>query len=357
VTWDKDGYTLQADVDIYLREGYQIRLMDNYCLTGSGTTPFDGEDPGLVFGIMRGSGSDAYIKYLPDETEDETPLNDWWEVMPGQGAIDSADTCDDYGAQWDYNGHIEGNAITPDNAADKLTELWPASGRNAPFSDGTLGYVNGVGIFYLTDSDGVRHSAMLVTSYSTAGRTMYPLEMATYPEYLSGGTVEEMLQRDSTGMGTLRNLIVEIDSSVERCDTLTKMCSIAYGGSTETIYIDNGVGSLYGRFSLKLRAEKLNPYFDRTQPESASNKRYLEIDNESLRGRGLHDTFYKEYSYFVRNARIVQLELPLEISQLEKLDKTKRVRIGDITGFIRKLQYTVSNKTGMSTVKMEVMYI
>lgn len=357
VTWDKDDYTLQADVDIYLREGYQIRLMDNYSLTGSGTTPFDGEDPGLVFGVMRGSGSDAYIKYLPDETEDETPLNDWWEVVPGQGAIDSADTCDDYGAQWDYNGHIEGNTITPDNAADKLAELWPASGRNAPFSDGTLGYVNGVGIFYLTDSEGVRHSAMLVTSYSAAGRTMYPLEMATYPEYLSGGTVEEMLQRDSTGMGALRNLIVEIDSSAERCDTLTKMCSIAYGGSTETIYIDNGVGSLYGRFSLKLRAEKPNPHFDPTQPESDENRRYLEITDPNLRGRGLADQFYKDYSYLIQNARIAIAKKPLTIAQLSTLDDTVRVHIGDVTGWPKKMQVTVSNQTGIGETELEVMYI
>ena len=111
------------------------------------------------------------------------------------------------------------------------------------------------------------------------------------------------------------------------------------------------------RLSLKLRAEKPNPYFDPKQPESDSNRRYLEITNKDLRQRGLCDQFYKEYSYWIRNARIVKRTVRMTLAQLLTIDKTKRVRVGDVTGFIRKMKYTVSNETGLGNVVMEIMYI
>ena len=227
--------------------------------------------------------------------------------------------------------------MSPEEAQAELETEFPSS--VAPFNTYVGGYITRANLTSLYDDQGVEHSVLIAVERSITGLIDFGQD---YIPSLIGHSVEEMLAIDRVG----QQIIVEIDSTSERRDLLIDLCYAAFAG-----------GASGGRVSLKLRAEKLNPYFDRTQPESATNKRYLEIDNESLRGRGLHDTFYKEYSYFVRNARIVQLELPLEISQLEKLDKTKRVRIGDITGFIRKLQYTVSNKTGMSTVKMEVMYI
>ena len=108
---------------------------------------------------------------------------------------------------------------------------------------------------------------------------------------------------------------------------------------------------------MKLRAEKLNPDFDASLPESSTNKRYLEIANPHLRQRGLCDTFYKEYSYWVRNARICKRTVKMEMAQLLAIDKTKRVRVGDVTGFVRKMQYSISKQTGLGLVTMEIMYI
>lgn len=213
---------ISGDLDVYISEGFRIRLLDNYAVGNSGT-PFDEADPGLQFGIMRGSGADAHIFYDKDEIENEFPLNDYWEVVPGSGAIDHPDTCDNYGREWDYDG---------------------------------------------------------------------------------------------------------------------------------------SVGSRYSRFSLKLRAEKPNPYFDPKQKENdITNRRYLKITNEHLRRRGLCDQFYKEYSYWIRNARIVKRTVRMELAQLLAFDKTKRVTVGDVTGFIRKMQYSVSNKTGLGEVTMEIMYV
>lgn len=131
----------------------------------------------------------------------------------------------------------------------------------------------------------------------------------------------------------------------------------SYGREWDYNGEQSGVGDTSGRISLKLRAEKPNPYFDPKQPESATNRRYLEIEDENLRGRGLCDQLYKEYSYWVRNARICKRTAFMTIAQLQSIDKTKRVRVGDITGFIRKMQYSVSIKTGLGAVTMEIMYI
>jgi hypothetical protein len=139
-----------------------------------------------------------------------------------------------------------------------------------------------------------------------------------------------------------------------------------YGNEWDYNGSESGIGSLDGRVSLKLRAEKPNPYFDPTLPETHydpahpelnTNPRYLHITNPNLQQRGLADQFYKEYSYWVRNARICKRTVTMELAQLLSIDKTKKVSVGDVTGFIRKMQYSVSNETGLSEVTMEIMYI
>ena len=130
-----------------------------------------------------------------------------------------------------------------------------------------------------------------------------------------------------------------------------------YGNLWDYNGVQAGVGDTEGRFSLKLRAEKPNPYFDPTQPESAANRRYLEITNQALRGRGLCDKFYKEYSKFIREARVARRTVPMTLAQLLAIDKTVKVRVGDITGFVRKMEYSVSNDTGLGMVTMEILYI
>ena len=140
-----------------------------------------------------------------------------------------------------------------------------------------------------------------------------------------------------------------ITTHPDMCDNYGKEWD--YNGQQEDI------GMKEGRISLKLRAEKPNPKFNPDLPESDDNRRYLEIETERLRGRGLCDQFYKEYSYWVRNARIAKVTARMELAQLQTIDKTKRVRVGDIYGFIRKIQYTVSQKTGLGMVTMEIMYL
>lgn len=339
---DAPYFTVSGKLDIYISEGFQIRMMDNYGISNTGT-PFDDADPGLCFGIMRGSGEDAKVNYYEDPEDGED--NQAWDVIPGSGAIDHPDTCDPYGNEWDYNGSF---VVTPITAIAKLQELFPNS--DAPFNDANLGYITNTTWINVADSTGRRRVVLLATEYSIAGVTVSGSGDIRYFVQL---TLDELLELSRT----TRHMVIEVDSSDERGSTLVQLCKFAYGGGQGEMIIDNGVGSRYGRFSLKLRAEKLNPYFDPTQVESSYNRRYLPITNENLRRRGLCDTFYKEYSYWARNARIAKMEVRMELAQLLSIDKTKRVTVGDITGFIRKMQYSIDKTSGLGNVTMEVMYI
>jgi hypothetical protein len=306
---------------------------------------------------MRGSGSDAKVEYSADPDEDPEEGNDTWKKLAGSSVTSHPDTCDAYGNLWDYNG-TEVDVVDTAGAAEELVKLFPANTRNAVFYTAQKGYINMAQIVYITGSDGVEHRTMFAMSYSISGRTsQMSTDWGMYLYHLSKYPTEELLAQDAIGYNGIKNLIIELDSSAERCQTLLKLCRMAYGTDSGTIYVDNGVGSLYGRFSLKLRAQKPNPYFDPTQPESVNNKRYLEIDDENLQQRGLTDTFYKEYSYWVRNARICKRTVRMTLANLLKIDKTKKVKIGDVTGFVRKIQYTVSKKSGLGMATFEIMYI
>lgn len=130
-----------------------------------------------------------------------------------------------------------------------------------------------------------------------------------------------------------------------------------YGNLFDYNGIADGVGDTDGRISLKLRAEKPNPYYKKGSTKDEEKNQYLPITNEQLRGRGLCDQFYKEYSYWVRNARIIKRTVHMTLAQFLAIDKTKRVRVGDIIGFIKKMEFTVNNQSGLGNVTMEIMYI
>jgi len=325
-----------------ISEGYRLYLQDNYEPNDNGISPIETHDWGLTLGIMRGSGSDAHVNEYDDPDDDE---NNAWEIVPGSSVTTNPDTCDSYGNEWDYDGSY---TITPAEAPAKLRELFPNS--DAPFYDAELGYITSTTWFYVRDSSGQQRSVLIATGYSRAGITITNSGDIRYFVQLTLEQLQE-LSRSS------RHMIVEVDSCDERGSTLVQLCKLAYGGGGKPMTIDNGVGSRFGRFSLKLRAEKLNPYYDSTKAESSNNRRYLTITNENLRQRGLADQFYKEYSFWVRNARIVKRTVRMTLAQLLTIDKTKRVRVGDVTGFIRKMQYSVSNETGLGNVVMEIMYI
>ncbi len=360
------------DIDGHISEGYRLYLQDNYDPNDDGVAPVETHDWGLTLGIMRGSGSDAYVSYQSDPDDGEG--NDSWDIAPGSSVTAHPDTCDSYGNLWDYNNSVF--VADGGTAIQQMQRLWPDSNIDLVYNDRyglpTIRdidtYISGASLQTVEDNNGNRTALLFATTLGTNGHTvLYTGKIKDYAKEFSGMSPEEMRQHD-TYFGF--HILVESGSSAERMQTLLELQRRAFRfgdmSSDPMVIDDNGVGSVYGRFSLKLRAEKPNPYFDPKKeethydpqhPQSNTNPRYLHIDNENLQRRGLCDQFYKEYSYWIRNARVLRRTVHMELAQLLAIDKTKRVRVGDVTGFVRKMQYSVSNKTGLGEVTMEIMYI
>ena len=344
-THDITGKVTGITIEGHANEGYRLYMQDNYEPNDDGVCPIETHDWGLTLGIMRGSGSGAGVTYEGDPDDKEG--NDTWYEVSGSSITSHPDTCDNYGNEWSYKNTTK---IEKGGAAGWLSTLFPSSHASFYVSGATGGYINGAGIATVKDDeDRIRH--ILVATH----RGSYAIDEGAGIDTWVGKSTEEILALDAAS----KNIIVEMDSNYERVDLLLKLCRLAYDPNySEPVYIDNDDdGTHSGRFSLKLRAEKPNPKFNPKKAESSTNKRYLDIDRENLRRRGLADQFYTEYSYWVRNARIARRTVRMELAQLLAIDKTVQVTVGDVTGFIRKMQYSVSNKTGLGEVTMEIMYI
>lgn len=365
ITWN-----LELSVEGFVNEGYRLYLQDNYEPNDDGISTVETHDWGLTLGIMRGSGSDAYIDYKADEDDGEG--NDTWSIVAGSNATAHADTCDNYGNLWDYNGS-EGPTIhcnTSQDAIDAMLRLWPNSNidlihkendsgrtRPAPEYRDIDTYIASAQIQTVKNDKG--ESVKLLFATATISENLYPagVRINQYAKGFNGMTTAQMYAYDKapTGYG----ILVEARSSMERMRTLLAMQELAFAGGSPVIIDggDNGIGVTDGRFSLKLRAEKPNPYFDPKQPEGENNRRYLVITNKNLQGRGLTDQFYKEYSYWVRNARIYDTVLDIGVAELIALDDTVKMNVGDVTGFMKEMEFDVDMESGLQPVTMKMMYI
>jgi len=353
--WIKLRYPATCDFGGFALEGYRLYLQDNFEPNDDGISPIETKDWGLTLGIMRGSGSDAYVdyKYDPDDGEE----NDTWDIVAGSSVTSHPDTCDNYGNLWDYN--LQTVVDSPAKAIEYLQTLWPDSNLDLVHSSGSVmrdesNCIYIANIQTVNDDNGNPVNILLASDVYVPKAT-FAKQAEAYAKGFNGMNAQQMRGYDMS-----RNRwLIEVGSSEERMQTLLVLewNAFVYYNSDRPIYLDNGVGSRYGRFSLKLRAEKLNPYFDPKQAEGENNRRYLEITNKNLQGRGLCDQFYKEYSYWVRNARIVNLPVRMELAQLLTIDDTVRATVGDVTGFINEMEYDISNETGLGNVTMQMMYI
>jgi hypothetical protein len=358
------------NIEGHVNAGYRLYLQDNYVPNDDGISPVETHDWGLTLGIMRGSGSETRVEYTGDPDDSESLST--WSVVPGGSSTSHPDTCDSYGNEWDYNGSVNINSSSL--AIEALKQLWPNSNISPVYSSGTTlrnadTYISLAHVASGIKNDKGRNVILIFAAaiggvnsrqdlFVKAGKSISKSE---YAKLFNGKTEEDMYALDANTRGAGLGVLIEVTTTPSRWFTFRDLQRLAFvpGYQLETpMYLNiNGVGSRDGRFSLKLRAEKPNPYYDPKQPESDSNRRYLQITNPNLRQRGLADQFYKEYSYWIRNARIVKRTVRMTLAQLLTIDKTKRVRVGDVTGFIRKMQYSVSNQNGLGNVILEIMYI
>lgn len=180
----------------------------------------------------------------------------------------------------------------------------------------------GIGV---TDDKGIMHE-ILWTPIQEDGQVLSELELRTYIHNLEGLSVADMREADFND----KKLLLDIDTDETRADILHKL--------QELYYTPNGT---------KITPVILPP----------NNSEFLGITDSALQHRGLADKFYREYSYWVRNARISKKQVIMNISQIISIDKTKKIRIGDLIGFIKNMQYSVDIQTGLGMVTLEIWYL
>ena len=354
------------NIDGHINEGYRLYLQDNFEPNDDGVSPIETHDWGLTLGIMRGSGSDAGVAYEPDPDDNEG--NDTWYTMSGSSITAHPDTCDSYGNIWDYNGDTPGTGGMDGRFSLKLRAEKPDPRFDASWCGKTVSTKADAGramkdIYTKANTDllgrpKVQNATMRAAGWDCPGDGYATVYSMTYAVTYKDGTVHDLLVSPicaEFGINVLgrdelqayvssifggkspgqfasadwRHLLLDVDTTEERAELLHELQALYYAGDGET-----------------------------TQPVVIPDSmRYLPIIKSELRRRGLADQFYTEYSYWVRNARIARRTVRMELAQLLAIDKTKRVKVKDVTGFIRKMQYSVSNKTGLGEVTLEIMYI
>ena len=380
------GTTRTWTVSGWIREGYRLYLDDNYKPNDELESPLEKPDWGLMFGIMRGSNNGpegASVIYTDDVTDGEG--NDTWELQPGAIASAHSDLCNEDAELWDYrprqtvNGNRYGDYIIDINGgihANIHGKKGPApSGMDTLAIIDTYYTADGSELFIATEQgyyfidysltcrDGNTYSLWLCCVYNGSLQTFTFMEnyfhklcwgvIGTEVESMRAADLTEILSRDEYSL-----IVFATREAVPY--TVLQEASQCYlegdGGSYRIPAEGSTVQS--GRISLKLRAEKPNPFFNPSLPENnTTNRRYLEITNPNLRRRGLIDQFHKEESYWWRNAKTANLKCGMGIAELMGIDKTVRQHIGDVTGFVKKLEYDISLQDGLGDVNAEVWYL
>jgi hypothetical protein len=223
------------------------------------------------------------------------------------------------------------NSMFTNSNADLLNRpiVSNAAMREAGWDAPGNGYATVYSMEYgVTDNNGKVRELLLTPIYVQNGLSVVKTsaELKTYVNSLNGKSVSALKSYDNTH----NKLLLDIDTDETRAEILHLL--------QEVYYTPDG--------------EPITPV---TLPKD--NPKYLEITNAALRHRGLIDQFYKEYSYWVRNARIANIKVRMELAQLLSIDKTVRQKIGDITGFVKKMQYSVDIQSGMSEVTVEMWYL
>lgn len=351
------------DISGWINEGYRLYLQDNYEPNDDGVSPIETRDWGLTLGIMRGSGSNAYVEYSANWLEGED--NYTWKKVPGNSVSAHPDTCDDYGDLWDYNGSqpgvgdLDGRVSlklraekpnpyyvpglpdiirTKEEAASAMTKIYTtcntdllnrpkvpnstmrAAGWDAPGDGYATVYSIGLGVLL---SDGVVHE-ILFTPIKENGTVKTSAQLQAYANNFTNMSPNAITAHDG------EHLVLDINTTTDRAEVLHQLQAVYYAEDGEDVAPVN---------------------------ISSINSKFLSITKPELRQRGLMDQFYKEYSYLLINGKIAKLPVNMELAQLLTIDKTKRVRVGDIMGFIRKIQYTFSNKTGLGGITLDIIYI
>lgn len=346
----------------------KMDAVESYDISGGAEPPYDKDTSGIVLGIMRGSGADAeYIK-----VGDDGEGNYEWSYVPGSSSAFTSDSIDYNGNTFDYNGASKGaggvylgSGSYDAAAASAIIKLNASFSQSITFSRDLLytgDQIRATYINTLYKKDRV-YVCPVRTVRNLIANTFY---LVFYPGEYEGRLSEYMAIISQAERASTNEQTQEILGSLYIATYTTP--SAAYEAMVNWVNISD-IGDVRAeRLSLKLKAEKKNPYhgasesspkYGKTEDpykELTDDEGYFRVTGDIAQRRGLYDQFYADYADWVINRKVAHIKMRAELADLINIDYSKRYRIGDVVGFINKISYTVS-ADGVGEANIEMYYL
>lgn len=362
--FNKKGFN-NFKVSLHVR----MDAVESYDISGGAEYPYDTDSNGITLGIMRGSGADSKFVRVGSDGEG----NETWTYEPGSNSAFTSDSIDYNGNIFDYNGTSDGyedadysSAKFEQLARAAIAQINSAFNVNITYKRSLVYSGAEIRSCYMAESSYERtHGYVCPVTYMGNANTgkfylifnpgQYRGDKSQFMYAIMRALRAETTLSVVVALGGL--LIKTYDTSAEAQAAVQKWIALSDLGEDKV-----------ERVSLKLKAEKKNPYHG----ASASTPKYGRTDDpyehmtdedgyfpctgDIAQRRGLYDQFYVEYAYWAIHRKVAHITARVELADILNIDFTKKYRIGDIVGFINKMSYTVS-ADGLSDVKFEMYYL
>ena len=343
---------------------------------------------GLTVGVLRSGTSMNGV--VESNFNYDGKNNSQWVMMASSGSQITSDCVDEYGNLLSYQRTYESIRVTKTTAASYIEKYFPDSNANLTIATRKVnvqdliakGYTSATGTIaaYFTDSvrvidsDG-KSKAFLFTPVKDNGDIIPVTAMRNYMGDMQL-KVRETGKSVSAIDAEMNNLLVGIYEDESEAETyakfLQKLGEVHYDSDINAATLDTPiVKSFETGLSLKLKAEKYNPYHTATPEhpvygytfdpykDQTDEDGYWPIRMETNAKRGLYDKYYTEYAYWLLHRKIAVIDIPrgaISISTLANISMTKKYKIGPYVGFINKISYSI-DKNGLGDVTIELYYI
>lgn len=360
---------LSCHVDVDL----EVKSVEDYSVDNGSDGPYYSNEADFTLGIMRGSGAGAGVSYYDGDCDGFG--TERYVETAGSDAEFTGDTMDTYGNMFDYNGGGKMEGVTKAQAEMYFNSYFSMSNNKMSAAHTQLldDYIMMAGKWYLFDRN--RAGA---PEDGRDSKIMTDSETQTYLRWLRNKLTNDgidIMTADTLEYGTYKRgvrILIGCYDTEKDCIQMQKLYQqlmriYIYNVPGEVDFPDNGLGyDVKDLISLKLQAEKLNPWWEPDNPAEfvvnkfgtkVPNTKYFPVTNELAKGRGIADKFYGAYIHWLLNGKVAHLPMMMDVMQLKELDIDRlKYRKGEYEGFIKKVNYTLTME-GVKDVEVEMMYL
>ena len=311
-------------------------------------------DAGYTLGIMRGPGNSSGTEIVQEDYDGNG--NARWAYVPTSYAF-TADSIDEYGRPYDYNGIAEGGI---DMSGRMSLKLWAE--KTSFFQEKSI---NGTSVTVTTAEEARYWLSVLfhdstIDIFNLHPKTKKEVEEKHWVVDDIDGIVYCLPQLVNGFYAGLYNAIQPDGTVLTPTEFNRYIYMMPSQGDIKGLLIkENATEEDYNNFvglvNLLYAPESAPAYTIHNVPESAFTDFYP--INSANAHRGLFHKFNYEYAYFLIHARIVRLTTTMSLAELSSLALIKWHTFGQYTGLIKQVSYDIDNERGLSDVIIELYYL